>query len=79
MAPRNLDRELEGLRKQEANKTCMSCGLYSAFGFRDVCVRYAVFCCRRGQLPLARLGAARGGEAALLPRPGEAAALVVGC
>jgi hypothetical protein len=45
MAPRDLDKELEQLRRVAANKACPSCSASAPFGFRDVCVKFATLVC----------------------------------
>ncbi len=43
--PRNLEKELEALRRVAANKACPSCSAVAPFGFRDVCVKFATLVC----------------------------------
>ena len=45
MAPRDLDKELEALRRLPGNKSCPSCSASVQFGFRDVCVKFAILVC----------------------------------
>ena len=45
MARRDLDKELEALRRLPGNKSCPSCSATAQFGFRDVCVKFATLVC----------------------------------
>ena len=45
MARRDLDKELEALRRLPGNKSCPSCSAAAQFGFRDVCVKFAILVC----------------------------------
>lgn len=45
MARRDLDKELEALRRLPSNKECPSCSATAQFGFRDVCTKFAAFVC----------------------------------
>jgi Putative GTPase activating protein for Arf len=42
---RDLDKELESLRRLPANKTCPNCPATAPLGFRDVCVKFPSFVC----------------------------------
>ena len=42
---RDLDKEVEQLRRLPENLVCISCNAVSQFGFGDVCTKFAVFCC----------------------------------
>lgn len=44
-AARDLDKELEALRRLPANRLCPSCPASAALGFRDVCVKFGAFVC----------------------------------
>ena len=45
MARRDLDKELEALRRLPGNRSCPSCSATAQFGFRDVCVKFATLVC----------------------------------
>jgi hypothetical protein len=45
MARRDLDKELEALRRLPGNKQCPSCSATAQFGFRDVCTKFATLVC----------------------------------
>jgi hypothetical protein len=42
---RDLEKELEKLRRLPANKACLSCSAVAPFGWRDVCVKFATLVC----------------------------------
>ena len=42
---RDLEKELNVLRKQPANKVCPNCSTEDKFGFKNACVKYNTFVC----------------------------------
>ena len=44
---RDVDKELDQLRKQPANKQCPSCPAEDKYGFKSACVKYNAFVCSR--------------------------------
>ena len=42
---RDLEAELETLRKNSGNKQCASCAAEERVGFRNICVKFDVFVC----------------------------------
>jgi|APGre2960657444_1045066.scaffolds.fasta_scaffold01155_7 hypothetical protein len=45
LKPRDLERELEALRRMPCNKSCPNCDAVAQFGFKDVNVKHATFLC----------------------------------
>eukprot|EP01045_Picozoa_sp_COSAG04_P033268 COSAG04_NODE_6820_length_1249_cov_0.890435_1_plen_113_part_01 len=43
--PRNLEKELNALRKRADNKVCPNCAAEDRYGFKSACVKFDTFVC----------------------------------